>query len=164
MGPDSGREAVHRLVDDLKGKLEQLTGALGRLDDQTAPPSSADPGTSFTANSGHEEPPNLSFAWMKDAEVPRPRRPRRPTGTSLSPDPRTGNYIWTRWDDKSGRKITRSTKTTEYTYAIQIAAGYEHEYQRQRAGLAVYDVYGTRSRPRPTTGSRRSRSGTSRAG
>jgi hypothetical protein len=140
MATDSGddRNQLHGIVDDLKSKLDELTGALTRLE---GVPSGAPSKQSRREIQTETSPSNFCFPWMKDAALPRAPRRSRPSGTSLFPDKRTGNFIWTRWDDKSGRKLSRSTRTTDYTIAIQISARYEHEYQRRRAGLAVYDVY-----------------------
>lgn len=69
-----------------------------------------------------------------------PRRKRTTIkGTNLYVDERTGNYIWRRTDDLTGDRIKRSTKTTNLTIAIQIAADFEEELQKRRAGLKKFE-------------------------
>lgn len=78
-----------------------------------------------------------------DTETPLSKQAlRREQGlTHLHRRPRSGIFIWKRKDELKGRIITRSTKTRDETIAIQIGAQFELAYQRQRAGLAVYDAY-----------------------
>lgn len=76
----------------------------------------------------------------------RKRRPRL-AGTNLCIDPRTGNYLWRRTDETTGRRIKRSTKTPSLTIALKIAAQFEDDYQKKRAGLTVYDAWKKSLRP-----------------
>lgn len=41
----------------------------------------------------------------------------------------------------SGRRLRRSTKRDDEAIAIQMAAQFEQEYQRRRAGLATFDAF-----------------------
>lgn len=71
------------------------------------------------------------------------KKKRRTTkGSNLYEDPRNGNWIWYRHDEtRGGKRIVRSTKTTDFDEAIQHAAAFELDYQRRRAGLHVFDAW-----------------------
>lgn len=48
-------------------------------------------------------------------------------------------WFWRRVDPRTGRRVGRSTGTTRKDHALKIAAGFDEEWERERAGLASYD-------------------------
>ena len=51
----------------------------------------------------------------------------------------TGMWFWRRVDPRTGRRVGRSTGTTRKDHALKIAAQFDEEWERERAGLASYD-------------------------
>jgi integrase len=87
----------------------------------------------------------LSDSSGATGDSPRPltkQARRREQGlTHLYRSPKSGIFYWRRIDEFKGRRVARSTKTADESIAILIGAKFEHEYQRRRAGLGVYDSY-----------------------
>jgi hypothetical protein len=79
----------------------------------------------------------------------RRRKARRGSlaGTNLYVDTRTGIYVWRRTDEKTGRRVKRSTGTPSFVFALKRAADFEDDYQRVVAGLTVYDCWKKELRP-----------------
>ena len=71
--------------------------------------------------------------------VKRGRQPGSLAGTNLSVDPRTGYYIWRR--QANGRRLTRSTGTRNLEIALRAASKFEDDFDKQQAGLKVYDAW-----------------------
>lgn len=67
------------------------------------------------------------------------RRRSSLAGTNLYLDPRTGNYIWRRVHERTGKRVVRSTRSNHLTIAIRRAAEFEDAYQRTVAGLDAHD-------------------------
>lgn len=76
---------------------------------------------------------------MDDSDRKRPKRSL--AGTNLFLDVRTGIYIWRRMDEKSGRRLKRSTGHRSLELALKAARDFEDEYQRKLAGLADYSSW-----------------------
>jgi hypothetical protein len=127
---DRGDEPKHVPPRDTKkdvvlDKIATLTAMVARIGERLESPRLGDP-----------------VAESEPEEQATSRALRRANGlTHLSVDPRTGNYLWRRWDETKGRRIVRSTKTPDQQFAIQIGAKFELDYQRRRAGLAIFDDY-----------------------
>lgn len=68
----------------------------------------------------------------------RGRRPRL-DGTHLFRKPPTGVYWWRRTDPDTGKRLKRTTGTKVLELALRIAAEYEAEFERQKAGLTIVD-------------------------
>lgn len=66
------------------------------------------------------------------------RRPKL-DGTHLFRKPPTGVYWWRRTDPDTGKRVKRSTGTKVLEIALRVAAEYEAEFERQKAGLTIVD-------------------------
>lgn len=63
------------------------------------------------------------------------------SGTNLHVDSRTGNYIWRRVHEVSGKRLKRSTRTKILRVALRRAQEFEDEYQRELVGLSANESY-----------------------
>ncbi|MCO5166657.1 MAG: hypothetical protein M9894_09855 [Planctomycetes bacterium] len=72
--------------------------------------------------------------------VPSKRRGgRKPEGSRLYKDPRSGNWLWRRRDPRTRRRKLRSTGTPHHDIAVRIAAEYEREFELEIGGVRTYD-------------------------
>jgi integrase len=73
---------------------------------------------------------------MHEAENKRAaKRYAVPGSANLYRDVRTGNYVWRRTDERTGRRVKKSTGTTHLGLARKTAIDFEQDYQKEKVGL-----------------------------